>query len=67
MSFSETQGYSYRVLGKSFNDLTCLKKFFANLAVGFICFAAVLSTCCCAWHVKEDGRVFQLFVLQRDK
>jgi len=33
----------------------------------FFCFAAVLSTCCCARHVKEDDRVFQLFVLQRDK
>jgi hypothetical protein len=28
-------------------------KFFANLAVTFFGFAAVLSTCCCAWHVKE--------------
>jgi hypothetical protein len=37
------------------------------LAVTFFGFAAVLSTCCCARHVKEDDRVFQLFVLQHDK
>ncbi len=42
-------------------------KFFADLAVTFFGFAAVLSTCCCARHVKKDHRVFQLFVLQHDK
>ena len=58
-----------RVLDKSFNFqwFVLPPKFFANLAVTFFCFAAVLSTCCCARHVKEDDRVFQLFVLQRDK
>jgi hypothetical protein len=42
-------------------------KLFANLAVTFFGFAAVLSTCCCGRHVKEDDRVFQYFILQRDK
>jgi hypothetical protein len=46
--------------------ISLASKLFANLAVTFFCFAAVLSTCCCARHVKEDDRVFQLFVLQRD-
>ena len=58
-----------RVLDKSFNFqwFVLPPKFFANLAVTFFGFAAVLSTCCCARHVKEDDRVFQLFVLQHDK
>jgi hypothetical protein len=49
-------------------SMICLAdKILCQLAVAFFCFAAVLSTCCCARHVKEDDRVFQLFVLQRDK
>jgi hypothetical protein len=52
-----------RVLGKYFNDLSCLQKFFAKVAVTFFGFVTVLSTCCCARQVKEDDRVFQLFVL----
>ncbi len=38
------QGYSYRVLGKPFRDSSCLPTFFANLAVTFFGFAAVMST-----------------------
>ena len=58
-----------RVLDKSFNFqwFVLPPKFFANLAVTFFGIATVLSICCCSRHVKEDDRVFQLFVLQHDK
>ena len=58
-----------RVLDKSFNFqwFVLPPKFFANLAVTFFGIAAVLSIRCCSRHVKEDDRVFQLFVLQHDK
>ena len=54
-----------KVLDKTFNFqwFVLPPKFFANLAVTFFGIASVLSICCCSWHVKEDDRVFQLFVL----
>jgi hypothetical protein len=48
-------------------SMICLASKILCQLVTFFGFAAVLSTCCCTRHVKEDDRVFQLFVLQRDK
>ena len=47
----------------SFSMIRLASKFFAKVTVTFVGFASVMSTRCCSWHVKEDDRVFPIFVL----